>query len=567
MSSRRGPAAPPAIEGYQYVQHLGSGGFADVYLYEQDRPRRKVAVKVLLSDLKTDGARRRFESEANLMAQLSTHPFIVTIYEANVTASGHSYLAMEYCSKPNLDVRLRRQRFSVDDALAVGIQVASAVETAHRAGIAHRDIKPANILVTDYNRPALTDFGISGTTDAAADDDGGMSIPWSPPEAFQRSDSDGVKVDVWALGATVYTLLAGRSPFAVPGGNKSPRELMSRIASMPLPDLGRIDVPQSLQQILATAMAKQPGSRYPSAHSFALALQRVQAELSLAVTRFEVLDDGHDAEHPGDDSAEDATRIRGVVSIDPLAAATGSATAPRTTPSWPKRPGLPGPGGDTTVARRNDASTATAPPPVLPAAPMALPAPPPSAVPAAGPVTAARTGWDRPAPFTPLPVEDTQLRPAESESEPVPDSDEDSGPARRPRWLLPAAGGVLVAAAVIGLVVVNGVPTVPSAPETTAVLDGPLDPVAPGSVVPAPAKLAGTKAGGSVTFTWENPAPAEGDVYMWRAVSVMKSGEYSSTSEARAVLAASPDEQTCLEVVIRRSNGQATPEPAKACVP
>ena len=112
-----------------------------------------MAVKVLLSDLKTEGARRRFESEANLMAQLSSHPYIVTIFEAEVTEDGHSYLAMEYCSRPSLDVRYRRQRFSVDEVLAVGIQVASAVETAHRAGIAHRDIKPANILVTDYNRP------------------------------------------------------------------------------------------------------------------------------------------------------------------------------------------------------------------------------------------------------------------------------------------------------------------------------------------------------------------------------------------------------------------------------
>jgi len=560
MSTKRGPAAPPSIEGYEYLQHLGSGGFADVYLYEQDRPRRKVAVKVLLSDLKTADARRRFESEANLMAQLSTHPFIVTIYEANVTASGHSYLAMEYCSKPNLDARLRRQRFSVDDALAIGVQVASAVETAHRAGIAHRDIKPANILVTDYNRPALTDFGISGTTDSAGDDDGGMSIPWSPPEAFQRSDANGVMVDVWALGATIYTLLAGHSPFAVAGGNNSPRELMSRIATTPLPGLGRIDVPQSLQQVLATAMAKQPGSRYPSAHSFGLALQRVQAELGLAMTRFEVLDDGQDGDHPGDDTSEDATRIRGVVSIDPLATGSGGKTtsvraslpaafAPgAAAPAAPTAPAgaAPAPaaveGGNTTAARTNSAS----------------------AVPRATTAPAAPAPWDRPAAFTPMPVEDTQLRPAQPET-PLDDT-ADGQPRRRHKWLLFAAGGVLAAAAV-GVALANGTGPTPAPAETSAGLDGPLDPVATGSVVPAPAKLAGTKAGGSVTFTWENPAPADGDVYMWRPVSVMESGEYTTSSEARAVLIASPDTQTCVEVLIRRSTGQATPEPVRACVP
>jgi serine/threonine protein kinase len=237
------------------VSLLGSGGFSDVYLYEQDRPRRKVAVKVLLSDLKTEGARRRFESEANLMAQLSSHPYIVTIFEAEVTESGHSYLAMEYCSRPSLDVRYRRQRFSVDEVLAVGIQVASAVETAHRAGIAHRAIKPANILVTDYNRPALTDFGISGTLGSDTDEDAGMSIPWSPPEQFRDGPVDGVMVDVWALGATLYTLLAGRSPFVLPGADNSQRELISRITNSPVPRLGRADVPESLELALSTAMA------------------------------------------------------------------------------------------------------------------------------------------------------------------------------------------------------------------------------------------------------------------------------------------------------------------------
>ena len=82
MSSKRPPAPPPPIPGFKYISLLGSGGFSDVYLYEQDRPRRKVAVKVLLSDLKTEGARRRFESEANLMAQLSSHPYIVSATSA-----------------------------------------------------------------------------------------------------------------------------------------------------------------------------------------------------------------------------------------------------------------------------------------------------------------------------------------------------------------------------------------------------------------------------------------------------------------------------------------------------
>ena len=342
MNAKRPVAPPPSIPGFSYISLLGSGGFSDVYLYEQDRPRRKVAVKVLLSDLKTEGARRRFESEANLMAQLSSHPYIVTIFEAEITDSGHSYLAMEYCSRPSLDVRYRRQRFSVDEVLAVGIQVASAVETAHRAGIAHRDIKPANILVTDYNRPALTDFGISGTLAGDQDEDAGMSIPWSPPEQFSDRQVDGVLVDVWALGATLYTLLAGRSPFVLPGADNSQRELISRITSLPVPKLGRADVPESLELALATAMAKSPDSRYSSAHAFALALQRIQAELNLSVTPFEVLEEPRTDEPHPDDSFEE-TRVRSVAAIDPDA--TGHA------PTFPTR--LPGAAPDDSTTFNN----------------------------------------------------------------------------------------------------------------------------------------------------------------------------------------------------------------------
>jgi len=113
VSPRRTPSAPPVIDGFEHVSLLGSGGFADVFLYEQHRPRRRVAVKVLLADLLQADALERFDSEANRMAQLSTHPSIVTIYEADVAADGRPYLVMEYCSRPSLAHAYRREPHSI----------------------------------------------------------------------------------------------------------------------------------------------------------------------------------------------------------------------------------------------------------------------------------------------------------------------------------------------------------------------------------------------------------------------------------------------------------------------
>ena len=537
MSSKRPVAPPPRIPGFTYISLLGSGGFSDVYLYEQDRPRRKVAVKVLLSGLKTEGARRRFESEANLMAQLSSHPFIVTIFEAEVTEDGHSYLAMEYCSRPSLDIRYRRQRFSVDEVLAVGIQVASAVETAHRAGIAHRDIKPANILVTDYNRPALTDFGISGTLGSDADEDAGMSIPWSPPEQFREGAVDGVLVDVWALGATLYTLLAGRSPFVLPGADNSQRELISRITSMPVPRLGRADVPESLELALATAMAKSASSRYSSAHAFALALQRIQAELNLSVTPFEVLEERQQEDVHPDDGVEE-TRVRNVAAIDPDR--TGSApTFPART--WPL----------TGASRAAEPTAASA------AGPVAGPAAGPIPGPAAGP--AAEDDWTAQA---------TVLRSRHTEALPAPDNSEaapDHG--KRNLWLAISGGALLVVAIVVGIVVATAAPQPkvlpsdqPSRPPADALDDG---------SVPDVAKLVGSAgAAGKVRFTWTNPQPKPGDTYKWRIKTVKGGGSYLSTSATRVDVSANPDEPTCVQVIIVRGDGSASPagEDSIACL-
>ena len=520
MSSKRPPAPPPELRGFRYLSLLGSGGFSDVYLYEQDRPRRKVAVKVLLSGLKTEGARRRFESEANLMAQLSSHPFIVTIFEAEVTEDGHSYLAMEYCSRPSLDVRYRRQRFSVDEVLAIGIQVASAVETAHRAGIAHRDIKPANILVTDYNRPALTDFGISGTLAGDADEDAGMSIPWSPPEQFRDGNVDGVLVDVWALGATLYTLLAGRSPFVLPGADNSQRELISRITSMPVPRLGRADVPESLELALATAMAKQPASRYSSAHAFALALQRIQAELNLSVTPFEVLEERQEDVHL-DDGVEE-TRVRNVASIDPDR--TGSA------PTFPAR--------------------------TKPLPPAAADVPPaPADVPPAPAFHAADTGYTAAADTT----VHRAAQPPQEAAEPAGGHAQDRS--KRNLWLGISGATVLALAVAVGLVVANAAPQTPSAPETAEVKKPPADALDNGTVPDVEGLAAAPKAEDPniIVFSWTNPQPKEGDTFKYRAKSVKEDGPFETTTTNQAFISGFIDPPICLQVILVRADGSASP--------
>lgn len=330
MTSRP-PSQPPELPGYQHLGILGSGGFADVFLYRQERPQRDVAIKVLLAGIADPVVRRQFDSEADVMATLSTHPSIITIHHADVSADGRPFLVMEYCSRPGYGARFRTERISVAEALAVGIQIAGAVETAHRAGILHRDIKPANILLTEYNRPALTDFGISIAAGEAADieETAGMSIPWAPPEMFADPPRADERSDVFALAATVYSLLAGRTPFERPGHRSTADELIHRIETEPLAPLERPDAPASLSRVLSVAMAKDPAGRYESALSFGRALQQVEAELALPVTPMDVLEDRAEAiQWSTEDEDEDAhTRIRAITTIEPDAPTSGPTAA------------------------------------------------------------------------------------------------------------------------------------------------------------------------------------------------------------------------------------------------
>lgn len=345
MSPKRPPAPPPEIPGYDFLQLLGSGGFADVYLYQQMLPSRRVAIKVLLQSQLHDNTIENFRNEANLMAQLSEHPSIVTIYGAAVTPDGRPYLAMEYAPKPNLGQRYQRERFSVPEVLTLGVQIAGAVETAHRAGILHRDIKPANILVTAYNRPALTDFGIA-TSGTASDQETGMSVPWSPPEAFANQPWAGAESDVFSLAATLYTLLAGRTPFEMPGESNSSLDLIERIEAGAVAPLARSDVPQELENTLRIAMEPDARKRFSSALDLGRALQRVESSMALPVTPIDVLDDSM-AQGTTEEEDGGATRIRGVVMID----AQSSPAPPLAGPSAVVQSNLPQEIDDKTVIR------------------------------------------------------------------------------------------------------------------------------------------------------------------------------------------------------------------------
>jgi len=285
------PSAPPIVPGLAYIRPLGSGGFADVFLYEQDMPRRNVAVKVMPSDVRDPELRRMFNAEADVLAHLSAHPSIVTVYQASISADGRPYIVMEYCPG-SLAQRYRVERIPVEEVLSIGVRMASALESAHRAGLIHRDVKPSNILITTFGTPVLADFGISASLQRRS---GGevlaMSIPWSAPEVVAEQTSGTVTSEVWSLGATVYSLLAGHSPFERRERGQNTKELLrKRIARATYVEIPRADVPASLQSVLATAMSRDPGRRFESARAFGDALREVQSGLGVSPTPLEIPD-------------------------------------------------------------------------------------------------------------------------------------------------------------------------------------------------------------------------------------------------------------------------------------
>jgi len=517
---------------------LGRGGFAEVLLYQQYSPRRRLALKVLITETMGQQAIERLGAEADAMAELSAHPHIVTVYGSGLTDDGRPYLAMEYCPKPSLNVNFRTTRRSVTEVLQIGVQIAGAVETAHRAGILHRDIKPANILVTQYDNPALTDFGIAVSIQEATHGVEGLSVPWSPPEAFAVPPWAGPPSDVWGLAATVYSLLAGRAPFELPGADNSAPAQMDRIQHNQLPAIGRADLPTSLEQVLTAAMAKDAGRRYATALAFGRALQRVQSELSLEPTRL-VIQDEAEPMPAGEEDDEPATRLRGPLRINPAGATRASGPAAATAAVAPAAPG-----GVTSEATN---------------------------------LWRAAPGWRAPSFDTPA-VDATQLRQPDGSAAPAATVDPveaaPTAPVAPPEVIRPkrrktslvvglAVGVVAVAAAAVvifseGGATPSGTTTTPTASPQDIRL----------ASAPTPTDLAGTVRGDVAVFTWTNPEPEEGDAYLVAVTNRMgQTADPIRVTTTQTEVPIDQDGRACIEVRVVRSNGYASSTPATACTP
>lgn len=313
MANKRRPATPPIIANASYLDYLGSGGFADVYLYQQQIPHREVAIKVLRRGV-SERQRESFRAEINLMARMSSHPAVVPVHGAGETDDGRMYIIMEYCPPPHMGKRLRERTIAVHQVLEIGVLLAGAVESLHRQGIVHRDIKPSNILMTQYQSPVLTDFGIATRIGDERPAEG-FSVPWSPPE---QATGEGIalpSMDVYSLAATIYTLLAGRAPFEIEGGDNSEIAMINRVLRAPLPPTGRPDVPAELEHTLRVAMSKNPEERYSSVKEFATALQYIQViQLGQRATEMSVLDE---ESYPSGSYDDDEVTRAAIRSINP----------------------------------------------------------------------------------------------------------------------------------------------------------------------------------------------------------------------------------------------------------
>ena len=267
--------------GFADPVEIGRGGYGAVYRCRQPALDRDVAVKVLTDHLDAQNL-ERFVREQRAMGRLSGHPNIVNILEVGSTPEGFPFIVMQYHPHASLDLRIRRDGpLDWRDVLRLGIKVAGALETAHRAGTLHRDIKPGNILLTEYGEPQLTDFGIariSGGFETDADLVTG-SPAFTAPELLAGA-TPSVTSDVYGLGATLFCALTGHAAFERRSGEQVVAHFL-RVASEGVPDLTSAGFPAEVSGCIEHAMAREPADRPGSAAGLGEELRNAQRRLGV----------------------------------------------------------------------------------------------------------------------------------------------------------------------------------------------------------------------------------------------------------------------------------------------
>jgi len=263
---------------YRIEREIGAGGMATVYLADDLKHRRKVALKVLRPELAQAMGAERFLHEIETTANLR-HPHILPLYDSG-EAAGFLFYVMPYVEGESLRERLDREKqLPIPDALAIAREVAGALGYAHERGVVHRDIKPANIIYDPKKRIAkITDFGVACLTDASKTKTGTVlgSPYYMSPEQLAGKKVDG-RADLFSLGVTLYQMLSAELPFK----GESIANLMYNIANGKHPDIRRFraDLPNCVNNVVNKSLQKEAAERYQSGKQMAAAMKRCQEHI------------------------------------------------------------------------------------------------------------------------------------------------------------------------------------------------------------------------------------------------------------------------------------------------
>ena len=278
------------IGSYQIISQLGSGGMGEVYLAQDTRLGRKVAIKLLPSFFTKDEQRlRRFQQEARAASALN-HPNIITIFDIGQVDETH-FIATEYIAGETLRSAMSNRNMRLGDALDVAIHTGNALAAAHEAGIVHRDIKPENIMLRPDGYVKVLDFGLAKLTErpltigtqadtiARVDTDPGTvmgTASYMSPEQARGRDVD-ARTDIFSLGVVLYEMVAGRVPFE----GESTSDVIGAILEKEPPPLARYDpeAPSQLQWIVSKALRKDRDERYQTGRDLLGDLRELKQEL------------------------------------------------------------------------------------------------------------------------------------------------------------------------------------------------------------------------------------------------------------------------------------------------